>query len=261
MENPVALTLLISLAVQAVFFSIAWTWKTDKVTDLSYGLTFIIIALFWMQFDGRLVSGFRFLVTFMVVVWALRLITYLLYRVFKTGRDTRYDEMRNSFTKFGRFWLLQGLSVWLISMPAVYMLSRDLVPRLSLIPMVGLYIWATGLIIETMADVQLYKFRFKKDNGGKWIDEGLWHYSRHPNYFGEILLWWGVFFAGITIYEGIGWLTVVGPLTITGLLLFGSGVPILEKSAQKRWGDNSEYQKYKKSTSMLIPFPKKKIVK
>ncbi len=258
MENPIILTLLISLATQAVFFSFAWTWKTDKVTDLSYGLTFIIIALFWLKFDGRLVSSFRFLIAFMITVWALRLSGYLLYRVIKTGRDKRYDEMRNSFTKFGRFWLLQGLSVWLISMPGVYLLSRDVVPKLGIVTLVGLYIWAQGLIIETIADAQLNKFRFKKDTNGSWIDEGLWHYSRHPNYFGEIILWWGVFIAGITTYEGLGWLTIIGPLTITGLLLFGSGIPILEKAAQKRWGHDPQYQIYKRSTSILIPLPKKR---
>lgn len=258
LSNPIVLSLLISMGIQVFFFAFAWRFKTDKVTDLSYGLSFIALALYWLYADERTVTSFRLLVALMVVVWGLRLASYLLYRIIKTGKDKRFDDKRNSFIKFGKFWLLQGLAVWLIMLPAIYMLSRDRVPVLGLVPMIGLYIWSVGLIIETYADIQLYNFRFKKDNKGKWIDEGLWHYSRHPNYFGEITLWWGVFLFGITLYEGFGWLTIIGPLTITGLLLFGSGIPILEKANDKRWGDEEGYKKYKRTTSILIPLPKKK---
>lgn len=259
LSNPIVLSLCIALAIQAFFFLFAWKFKTDKVTDLSYGLTFIILALIWLFKDGRLIVSFRLLAAFMVVAWGLRITSYLLRRVLKTGRDKRFDEMRKSFLAFGRFWLLQGLSAWLIMLPVIYMLSRDTVSKLGAVSIAGLYVWSLGLIIETMADNQLYKFRFKKQTNGKWIDEGIWHYSRHPNYFGEIVVWWGVFLFGVNVYEGLGWLTILGPLTITGLLLFGSGIPILEKANDKRWGDDQGYQRYKRSTSILIPLPKKKL--
>lgn len=258
LENPVVLSLIIALGMQAFFFAFAWKFKTDKLTDLSYGLTFAVLAVLWLYKDGRLVTDFRMLVAVMVVLWAARLSSYLLARVIKTGRDKRYDEMRNSFLKFGRFWLLQGLSVWLIMQPVIYMLTRNEVLRLDTTAKVSLYIWSFGLIIEFLADAQLHSFRFSGKSNGKWIDEGLWHYSRHPNYFGEILLWWGVFIYGLSSYESIGWLTVVGPLTITGLLLFGSGIPILEKANDKRWGGDPEFQRYKATTSILIPLPKRK---
>ena len=261
LSNPFITSLLIALAIQAVMFVFAFKFKTDKVTDLSYGLTFIAIALYWLYNDKWLISRFRLIVSLMVVVWALRLITYLLIRVIKTGKDSRYDGRRESFRKFAQFWFLQAIAVWLITLPVVYMLTRMRVPKMGTIPTVGLYIWSIGLIIETIADKQLFTFRFKKDNKGKWIDEGLWHYSRHPNYFGEILVWIGVFVFGLSTYTGIGWLVVLSPLTIMGLLMFGSGIPILEKSNDKKWGHDPAYRHYKAMTSILVPLPPKKVQK
>lgn len=258
-SNPFIVSLLIALGIQAVMFLIAYRFKTDKLTDLSYGLTFISIALYWLYNDKWLISRFRLIVALMVIIWALRLITYLLIRVIKTGKDSRYDGRRESFVKFAKFWFFQAIAVWLIMLPVIYMLTRMRVPKLGTVPTIGLYIWSIGLILETIADKQLYKFRFKKDNKGKWIDEGLWHYSRHPNYFGEILVWIGVFIFGLSTYAGAGWLVVIGPLTIMGLLMFGSGIPILEKASDKKWGADPEYQRYKQATSILVPMPPKKV--
>lgn len=259
--NPFVISLIIAFAIQTFFFIFAYKFKTDKLTDLSYGLTFIAIALYWLYNDKWLISRFRLVIALMVVVWALRLITYLLIRVIKTKKDSRYDDRRSSFTKFAKFWVLQALAVWLIMLPVVYMLTRTRVPRMGTVPTIGLYIWSIGLLIETIADRQLYVFRFKKDNKGKWIDEGLWHYSRHPNYFGEIMVWIGVFVFGLSIYTGIGWLVVLGPLTIIGLLMFGSGIPILEKANDKKWGADPGYNRYKAATSVLVPLPPKKVLK
>ncbi len=258
LSNPFITSLLIAIAVQAVFFVFAFKFKTDKLTDLAYGLTFILIALYWLYNDNWLISRFRFIVAMMVVVWALRLIAYLFFRVLKTGRDSRYDGRRESFVKFAKFWVLQAVAVWLITLPVVYMLTRSRVPVVGLGPTIGLYIWSIGLLIETVADKQLFTFRFKKDNHGKWIDEGLWHYSRHPNYFGEIVVWIGVFVFGLSTYSGLGWLVVAGPLTIICLLMFGSGIPILEKANDKKWGNDPNYQGYKATTSILVPLPKRR---
>lgn len=257
LSNPFITSLLIALGIQAVLFVFAFKFKTDKLTDAAYGLTFISIALYWLYNDNWIVSRFRLIVALMVVVWALRLIGYLLIRVIKTGKDSRYDGRRESFRKFAQFWLFQAIAVWLIMLPAVYMLTRNRVPLLGTVPTIGLYVWSFGLIIETLADKQLYSFRFKKDNKGKWIDEGLWHYSRHPNYFGEILVWLGVFIFGLSTYAGLGWLVVIGPLTIMGLLMFGSGIPVLEKANDKKWGHDPDYQRYKAATSILVPMPSK----
>ncbi len=257
--HPFVSSLGIALGMQAMFFVFAASYKTDKLTDFTYGLTFATLALFWLLADGRPVTMFRLTAAIMVVIWAFRLVSYLTVRIFKTGSDSRYDDKRNNLLKFGQFWLLQGLAVWLITFPIVYALSRDDAPSgLSVISVIGVLIWAAGLLFEACADVQLYRFRFLKDNHGKWIDEGLWHYSRHPNYFGEIMLWWGVFIFAMPVYTSMSaWITVLGPLTITGLLLFGSGVPILEKANDKRWGKDPEYRDYKKATSVVVPLPRK----
>ncbi len=261
LTDPVFVSLGISLAIQAFFFAFAYGFRTDKVTDFSYGLSFITIAWYWFLRTGDSTTGSRLVLTLMITLWGIRLSSFLLVRVIKTGRDKRFDDKRDSFLAFGKFWLLQGLVVWLVMLPAVYILASGNVPELGMVALSGLYMWATGLCIETLADFQLYRFRFLKSKTSKkhpWIDEGLWHYSRHPNYFGEILLWWGVFVYGLSVYQGWGWLTVIGPLTITLLLLFGSGIPILEKANNRRWGSDKAYQTYKKSTSVLVPLPKRK---
>ena len=256
--NPIVLSLLISLGIQTFFFIFAASFKTDKVTDLSYGLSFVAIAWVMLLTRSGDISLHEAAVVTLVTLWGIRLSGYLLIRVLKTGRDKRYDTMRNDLLKFGRFWLLQGLSVWAISLPAVYMLSRGRDYEVSLFIVIGVLVWLFGIAFETVADVQLYNFRFKKDNKGLWIDEGVWRYSRHPNYFGEITLWWGLFICGLDVYSGVGWLAVAGPLTITGLLLFGSGIPILEKANDARWGTDRAYQQYKQETSILIPLPRQK---
>lgn len=256
--NPILLTLVISMLVQALFFVFAATLKTDKVTDLAYGLTFILIANYWLFRSSDTAGVFEILLAAMITIWGIRLAGYLLVRILKTGRDRRFDDRRDNPLKFARFWLLQGFSIWVIMIPAVYMLTREEPSSLSFIAYSGIFIWLAGLIIETVADAQLFRFRFKETNTGKWIDKGLWHYSRHPNYFGEMLVWWGIFVYGLGVYQGFAWLAIVGPLFITFLLLFVSGIPILEKNNDKRWGKDDNYRKYKESTSLVLLLPKNK---
>lgn len=255
--NPIFLTLLITMAIQAFFFIFAATIKTDKVTDLSYGLTFIIVAAYWLLTNSETAAVFEVTLTAMIIIWGIRISSYLLIRIIKTGRDRRFDEVRDKFLQFAKFWLLQGISVWIIMIPSVYLLTRSETTSMGAIAYLGIAIWLVGFVIETIADAQLYRFRFSKNSTGKWIDEGLWHYSRHPNYFGEMLVWWGLFVYGLDAYQGIAWLSVVGPIFITALLLFGSGIPILEKGNNRRWGKDKDYQKYKKTTSLVILLPKR----
>ena len=256
LSNPFLITFAMSMSVQVFFFIFAATLKTDKVTDLSYGLTFILIALYWLFRYADTASIFKIVLVSMIVIWGFRIGGYLLFRIIKTGRDKRFDGMRDKPLKFARFWLLQGLSVWVIMLPAVFLLSQQYKLEIGVWAFMGVSIWLFGLIVETIADVQLYNFRFNKENKGKWIDEGLWYYSRHPNYFGEMLVWWGVFVYGIGFYAGASWLTIIGPVFITVLLLFVSGVPLLEKANDKRWGNEKEYMRYKESTNMIVIGPK-----
>ena len=121
----------------------------------------------------------------------------------------------------------------------------------------GMIVWLTGLTIETIADSQKFKFKNDPKNKGSWIDTGIWKYSRHPNYFGEISCWWGIFIYSLSFQNGLSWLTIIGPVFITLLIMFVSGIPTLEKKYKERYKDNTDYQKYKNETNLLVPWFKK----
>lgn len=193
----------------------------------------------------------------MVCLWALRIGGFLLYRVLQSGSDRRFDGMREHFLQFGKFWLGQALTVWVVMLPATLAFSKaETGHKLAVI---GIALWCTGFIIESIADFQKYHFAHDPKHKGHWIDSGIWRYSRHPNYFGEIMVWISIYiyaFTALTATERL--IGLVSPLFITLLLLFVSGIPILERSADKRWGSVSAYQTYKQHTSILIPLPKNK---
>ena len=245
-------TLGICLAIQAVFFAFAATLKTDKVTDLSYGLTFVIVALV-LLLQGSATDAPQLAVTLMVALWGVRLAGYLFFRIFQMGRDKRFDGVRENFLRFFRFWFFQGVAVWVIMLPVIVWF-RNPGPWNPLMT-AGVMVWAAGFVIETVADAQ--KFAAKRQPGGesRWMDTGLWRFSRHPNYFGELLVWWGVFVFVAKDLTGLQWLTIIGPIAITFLLLRVTGIPTLEASAAKKWGNNADYQAYVRRTSRLMLWP------
>jgi len=248
-------SLLVSFLVQLLFFIFAYAFRTDKVTDFSYSLSFLILTLLLLVVGGR-TSPMRILAASMVGLWALRLGGYLLFRILKIGKDARFDERRGVFLKFLSFWLLQALTVWLVMLPVTIFLSLDGAAPLGPLSIMGLLLLIIGFAIETAADAQKFAFKSRREKGSKgWIDTGLWRYSRHPNYFGETLLWWGLFVMVLPSLGGWSYLAILGPVSITLLLLFVSGIPLLEKSAEARYGGNSAYQDYKKRTSAFIPLP------
>ena len=185
-------------------------------------------------------------------IWAARLGTFLVLRIRRTRVDHRFDGMRENPVRFASFWALQAVSVALILLPVTSTLAgpEGLGPRLPRI--LGVLVWAAGFGIESVADAQ--KSAFKRSGGG-FIATGLWSWSRHPNYFGEALLWWGLFLYSVPSLKGWAWISLIGPVFITFLLLFVSGIPLLEKSADKRWGADPDYQAYKARTSIFIPLP------
>jgi len=242
--------LAVSLGINLSMFLVAFWRKSDKLTDISYAVTFATIAIWSFVTSSR--EWYHTLLMALVVVWATRLGGFLLYRVIKKGKDARFDGMRESFTKFGKFWLGQAITVWVMMIPSIFAFNVE--PSRNWIVPIGVAVWAIGLICETIADLQKMAFSNNPANKDKWIDTGIWHYSRHPNYFGEILVWIGIYLytlASLPLLPAI--IGLVSPAFIIILLLFISGIPILEKSADKRWESDPKYQTYKKRTSILIP--------
>jgi len=252
--------LLISVAINLVMFIPAFIFKTDKLTDISYSLTFIFLAVTALLREGEGYFG-ETLIFVMILFWALRLGSYLLYRIHKTGKDNRFDKMRDSFIKFGTFWLIQGITVWVVMIPALlFFISNNFIGNNEVkivIMLLGFAVWLFGLVFESIADIQKFKYieeSKKKGSERHWVDIGLWKNSRHPNYFGEIIVWIGVYIVVITRVTLLtSVFALIGPIFITLIICCFSGVPILEKKADKRYAGNKDYEEYKNNTGLVIP--------
>jgi len=229
MQNPIILSLIISFAIQICFFIFAAKNKTDKVTDLSYGLSFVLIALTLLFIKSNFYP-YQILLATMISLWGIRLATYLFIRIIKTKKDKRFDGIREDFWSFAKFWFLQAISVWLISLASSYVLGQETASEIRIISYLATLIWAVGLTIETVADWQKFVFKIKAGNKNKKIKSGLWKHLKHPNYLGEIACWWGIFIYTLPWQNGISWLTIISPITITVLLLFVTGVPTHKKT-------------------------------
>jgi steroid 5-alpha reductase family enzyme len=191
----------------------------------------------------------------LVVVWAVRLGSYLFRRILRMKVDHRFDGMRDQPLRFARFWLLQAITVAVVMLPVSYLLDRDQPGGFRIWSAVGAAVWLTGLLVEAIADTQKQAFRAKEENRGRFVTSGLWRYSRHPNYFGEMLVWWGLFVYVVPVLHGWAFAVVIGPVFITLLLLFVSGIPPLERSADEKYGADAGYREYKRRTSILVPLP------
>ncbi len=253
MLSTIFLYLLIVLGINIALFLIAYRYKSDKLTDISYALSFLALDIA-IIFNAKRLQAYGLILFLIVALWAVRIGGFLLIRVLRVGKDKRFDGMRESFFRFGKFWVGQALTAWILMLPVA--LAQNHGGRVTLLAAVGLVVWLLGLIIETIADYQKYAFKQEPANKNQWIQTGIWKYARHPNYLGEILIWVGIYvycFEALSLAEKI--LGLSSPGLIAALLLFVSGVPLLEKSAEKRWGTLPEYQTYKANTRLLIPIP------
>ena len=251
--TAIVLSFAVALAVNGVFFAVAAARKTDVVTDLSYSLTFALLAVV-LLFTGA-GEPVQLVASLLVVVWAVRLGAYLFRRILRMKVDHRFDGMRERPLRFARFWLLQAITVAVVMLPVSYLLDRDHPPGFGIWSAVGTAVWLTGLVVEAVADAQKAAFRAKEENRGRFVASGLWAYSRHPNYFGEMLVWWGLFVYVVPVLHGWAFAVIVGPVFITLLLIFVSGIPPLERSADEKYGDDPAYRDYKRRTSILVPLP------
>ncbi|XP_024923110.2 uncharacterized protein LOC107434119 isoform X2 [Ziziphus jujuba] len=248
------LTAIVTVGYQLIFFIITALLKFDKVTDFAGSTNFVILALLTLIVKGS--WHFRQIVlSLLVVVWGLRLALFLLMRILQWGEDRRFDEMRSNLGKLAVFWIFQAVWVWTVSLPVTVVNASNRKPSLQVEDIIGWIIWCVGFAAEAIADQDKLTFKNIPENRGKWCNVGLWKYTRHPNYFGEILLWWGIFVASTPVLDGAEWLVIFGPIFLTLLLLFVSGIPLLEESADKKYGNMDAYRQYKRTTSPLVPLP------
>ena len=254
--TAIVLSFVIALTVNGAFFAVAAARRTDVVTDLSYSLTFALLAVV-LPFTGAR-APVQLVASLLVLLWAVRLGAYLFRRILRTKVDHRFDGMRDEPLRFARFWLLQAVAVAVIMLPVSYLLDRSDAPGFGAWAIAGTAVWLAGLLIETVADAQKSAFRAKDENRGRFIASGLWRYSRHPNYFGEMLVWWGLLAYAVPFLDGAAFAVVAGPVFITLLLLFVSGIPPLERSADAKYVADPAYRDYKRRTSILVPLPPRK---
>jgi steroid 5-alpha reductase family enzyme len=243
----------------ALAFAINWLafipsalTQTEHYYDLVGGVTYITVTvvavLLSTELDLRAV-----LVAAMVMFWSLRLATFLFLRISKSGGDSRFDDIKNRPLRFFMTWTLQGLWVVLTAATALAVITGGVREPLGVIGIVGIAVWTAGFLIEVVADRQKSKFRNDSNNAGKFINVGLWAWSRHPNYFGEIVLWTGMAIVALPVLQGWQWATLISPVFVTLLLTRVSGIPLLAEKANRRWGGQDDFEEYKRKTPVLIP--------
>lgn len=249
-----ALAVAVAFSFQILGFIAAYLLRTEKFYDLTGSITYISVTIMAVVLSP-VVDGRSILLMILIVIWAGRLGTFLFQRVLEAGKDSRFDEIKKSFPRFLNTWMLQGLWVSLTLAAALAAITTTERKPLGWFALVGLLIWLLGFGIEAIADAQKSRFRAKEENKGKFIDTGLWSWSRHPNYFGEITLWFGVAIIALPILRGWQWVTLISPVFVTLLITRVSGIPILERRADEKWGGQESYEAYKERTSVLVPRP------
>ncbi len=247
-----ALTVGLAFLVQWLVFIPAYLMQTEKFFDLTGSLTYISVILLGVVLSKNI--DFRsILLSALVVIWAVRLGTFLYSRIQKAGKDDRFDEIKPSFIRFLNVWTIQGLWVTFTVAAALVAITTTTRKDLDLFAMIGFLVWVFGFAFEVIADSQKRKFSADPQNKGRFIQTGLWSRSRHPNYFGEIMLWLGIAIIALPVLQGWQWVALISPVFVTLLLTRVSGVPMLEKKADTKWGGQEDYEAYKKRTPVLIP--------
>jgi steroid 5-alpha reductase family enzyme len=249
-----ALCIGLAFVIQWVAFIPAFMNQTEIFYDLTGSFTYVTVmtvaVLLAPETDARSV-----LLLGLVVIWAVRLGSFLFRRIQRAGSDERFDNIKPSFPRFLLAWTLQGLWVSFSMAAALAAITSAAKQEFDIFAIIGLLVWLFGFGIEVIADWQKSQFRAEPENKGKFINTGLWAWSRHPNYFGEIVLWTGVAIVALPVLQGWQLLTLVSPVFITILLTRISGIPLLEARADEKWGGQADYEDYKANTPVLIPRP------
>ena len=245
----------LAFAIQWVAFIPAYVFQTEKFYDLTGSLTYL--SVIWVSLASTSevftkLNGANIAIVLLITMWALRLGTFLFLRIHKDGEDKRFRSIKPSATQFFMTWTLQGLWVSLCSMCALTALSSETGVIVNGFFYIGLGLFVFGFSTEVIADKQKSKFRSIPENRDKFITTGLWAKSRHPNFFGEIVLWTGIAVMSFSSLEGLQYLTLISPIFTYLLLVYVSGVRMLEARADKKWGGDEEYIKYKSETPVLM---------
>jgi len=255
----------ISIICMALSFIIHWLvfipsyfYKTEKFYDITgtvaYMSILIITAYLLSIINNEVVLLRSILSIIFVMIWAIRLGAFLFTRVIKVGEDKRFEDAKKSFSKFLMFFNISALWVFLTIVNVLTMIINNSDSITDIFFIIGFSIAIIGLIIEVVADRQKRKFRMNISNKGEFIRSGLWSISRHPNYFGEILIWLGISFSTLPILSGWQFVTLISPIFVILLLTKVSGINLLEAAADDKWALDKNYQDYKEKTSVLIPF-------
>ena len=254
-SNLVGQILVMTFVIQWIAYIPAFLFKTEKFYDLTGSLTYIGIILFALYATGSLANltlG-NILVGLAIILWAIRLGSFLFMRIRKDKKDVRFNSIKTSFSQFFMTWTLQGMWVFICSSAALIAIANPSGIPINSLFILGLLIFIFGFAIEVIADNQKSAFRSIPENKDSFINEGLWARSRHPNYFGEITLWAGITVMSISTFEGMNYLAIFSPIFSYLLLVYVSGVRMLENRGHKKWGHLEDYQNYKKNTPKLIP--------
>jgi steroid 5-alpha reductase family enzyme len=253
--------LLIGLASLVALFTVLWlislAIRNASIVDICWGLAFVVLALaYWSTTEGFLPR--RLLMTVLVSVWGVRLAWYIGSRNIGHGEDFRYAKWRRDHAdawwwySYFKVFLLQATIAWVVGLPLYFAIGASEPSRLTLADVTGAAIFVVGFLFEAIGDAQMRRFRADASNQGRVMDKGLWRYTRHPNYFGEALLWWGLGLIGASTPGGL--VGLLGPAVITLLLLRVSGVTLLESTLSKT---KAGYAEYVQSTSAFVPMPRK----
>jgi steroid 5-alpha reductase family enzyme len=256
--SAVFVAAIIALAINWIAFVPSAIAQSDKFYDTMGAVTYLSVAGFaaWVAWPLDLRG---IVIAVMVAIWCLRLGTFLFIRIHAMGgSDSRFEKIKNNPARFLAAWTLQALWVILTASAAIIAITTTNRVPVDLFFYIGAAVWLFGIIFETVADQQKSAFKSDSSNKGDFIDVGLWRWSRHPNYFGEITLWTGILIMAIPVLSGWSWLAVISPIFVTLLLTKISGINLQEKQAKERWGDDPAYQEYRRKTPVLIPRPPSK---
>ena len=245
----------LAFAIQWIAFIPAYIFQTEKFYDLTGSLTYLSVVWYSLTYSSKYFVNLNLanlIIVILITFWAIRLGSFLFMRIHKDGEDKRFRTIKPSASQFFMTWTLQGLWVSLCSMCALTAISSETGLMINVLFYIGLILFVAGFLVEIIADKQKSKFRAIPENKDKFITSGLWARSRHPNYFGEIVLWSGIAVMSFSSLQGLQYLTLISPIFTYLLLVYVSGVRMLEARGDIKWGNNEDYKNYKKDTPVLL---------